>query len=93
VFYFGIVDFARGCCEVTKMENPKIRLLCLCKRLKSESFHPLTVSDFCFNIEGNQPSMSKKKVKSKEDFINEPKVVALPGQTYSYGQTPAALCR
>jgi hypothetical protein len=37
--------------------------------------------------------MSKKKVNSKEDFINEPKVVALPGQTYSYGQTPAALCR
>lgn len=34
-----------------------------------------------------------KKIKSKEDFINEPKVVALPGQTYSYGQTPAALCR
>jgi hypothetical protein len=91
VFYFGFVDFARGYCEVTK-----IRLLCLCKRLKSESFHPHTFFDFSFNIKaikGNQPSMSKKKVKSKEDFINEPKVVALPGQTYSYGQTPAALCR
>lgn len=37
---------------------------------------------------------SRKKGKlSKEDLVNEPKVVPLPGQTYSYGQTPAALCR
>ncbi|KAI9562730.1 hypothetical protein GHT06_010184 [Daphnia sinensis] len=37
--------------------------------------------------------MSKRKSQSKEDPINEPKVVALAGQSYSYGQTPAALCR
>ena len=38
--------------------------------------------------------MSGKKLKqTKEDLINEPKIVALPEQTYSYGQTPAAICR
>ncbi|XP_057367725.1 uncharacterized protein LOC130688724 [Daphnia carinata] len=37
--------------------------------------------------------MSRRKPQSKEDTINEPKVVALAGQSYSYGQTPAALCR
>lgn len=36
---------------------------------------------------------SKRKYQAKEDSINEPKVVALAGQSYLYGQTPAALCR
>ena len=52
----------------------------------------LSLQIFSFISDLNQIIMSKK-IKSKEDFINEPKVVALPGQTYSYGQTPAALCR